>query len=121
MALAGCGDDDASAQDEYCAAGESLESSVAALIDIDLIAGGTDSLNAAVETVQEDVAKLGDSAGEAVADETDALGQSIDNLEGALADFIDDVSTESTSALATAIQDVGSSAQAVYGTLTDCP
>ena len=122
VALAGCGDDDdASAQEEYCAAGESLESSVAALANLDLIAGGTDSLSAAVDTVQDDVNELRDSASDAAADDVDALEQSVDDLESALADFVGEISTENTSALATAIQNVGAAAQAVYGTLTDCP
>ena len=121
VALAGCGDDDTSAQEEYCAAGESLQSSVAALADLDLVAGGTDSLSAAVDSVQDDVSDLSDSASDAAADEIDALKQSVDDLESAFSDLADEISTENASALGAAIQNVGTAAQAVYGTLTDCP
>ena len=42
---AGCGgDDEKSAQDRYCETGASLEASVDALVDLDLLAEGTDGL-----------------------------------------------------------------------------
>lgn len=121
VALAGCGDDETSAQDEYCEAGDSLRSSVAALADLNLITGGTDSLRAAVDAVQDDANELRDSASDAAADEVDALEQSVDDLESALGDLSGEISTANASALGSAIQDVGAAAQAVYGTLTDCP
>lgn len=43
----GCSDDDTSAQERYCEAGESLESSVSTLADLDLAAGGTNGLESA--------------------------------------------------------------------------
>jgi uncharacterized protein YoxC len=121
VALTGCGDDESSAQEEYCEAGESLRTSVAALADLDLIAGGTDGLTAAVDAVEDDVNDLRDNASDAAADEVDALEQSVDDLESAFSDLAGEISTENASALAAAVQNVGAAAQAVYDTLTDCP
>jgi len=121
VALAGCGDDEPSAQEQYCEAGESLESSVAALANLDLIAGGTDSLTAATDSVKDDLSELSDTASDAAADDVDALKQSVDDLSSAISDLGGEISTENASAVAAAVANVGTAAQAVYATLSDCP
>jgi outer membrane murein-binding lipoprotein Lpp len=112
--LAGCGDDDSgdepSAQEQYCEAGDSLESSVSALVDLDLVAEGTSGLESAVDAVKADLDELRSTASEAAAEEIDALEQSVDDLGTAASDLGGEISTENASAL-----------EAVYGTLTDCP
>lgn len=120
VALASCGDDDESAQEKYCAAGESLESSLGALTDLDLIAEGTDGLNAAVDEVRSDLEELGDSADEAAADEVDALEDSVDELEDAISALGGELTRDNATAVGAAIQTVGTSAQAVFDTLSDC-
>ncbi len=120
--LAGCGsDDDESAQDTYCEAGQALESSVTALANLDLVAGGTDALESALETVKDAANDLGDSATDAAADEVSALEESVEGLDDAISDLGGDISTENASTVATAVGNVATSAQAVYGTLADCP
>jgi len=120
--LAGCGsDDDESAQDKYCEAGQSLESSVAALGNLDLVAEGTDGLESALGAAEDDVNELRDTASDAAADDVSALQESLDNLESAISDLGGEVTSENVSALSTAVQNVSTSAQAVYGTLSDCP
>lgn len=120
--LAGCGsDDDASDQEQYCEAGESLESSVSALGDLDLVAEGTNGLEAALEAIEADVNELMNTASEAASDEISALEQSLDDLESALADLGGEITSDNASTVAAAAQNVSESAQAVYGTLTDCP
>ena len=120
--LAGCGsDDDASAQEKYCEAGQTLESSVAALANLDLVGGGTDGLESALETVKDAANDLGDSATDAADDEVSALEESVEALDDAISDLGGDISTENASTVATAVENVATSAQAVYGTLTDCP
>ena len=52
VGLAACSDDDGqSAQERYCEAGEALESSVTALVELDLVAEGTNGVESAVEEV----------------------------------------------------------------------
>ncbi|MGI9643030.1 MAG: hypothetical protein ACR2N9_09625 [Acidimicrobiia bacterium] len=119
----GCGDDDdgQSAQEKYCEAGQSLESSVNALTDLDLVAEGTDSLESAIDTIADEVDALQDAAADAAEDEVDALEDALDELDDAFSDLGDDISTDNVGALQTAIQGVSTAAQGVYGTLTDCP
>ena len=120
--LAGCGnDDDKSAQDKYCEAGQSLESSVLALGNVDLIAEGTDALEPALGAVVDDVKELRDTASDAATDDVNALQESLDNLGSAISGLGDEVTAENVSTLATEVQNVSTSAQAVYGTLSDCP
>lgn len=120
LVLVGCGDDDESAQDRYCAAGEQLEASITDLASLDLIAEGTNGLESAVDAVDEDLSALADAASEAAADEIDALEQSLSALDSALSGLAGEISAENVEALTAAVQAVGTSAQAVYGTLSDC-
>mgnify|MGYP001827804755 CR=1 FL=1 len=120
FALVGCGDDDKSAQERYCEAGESLASSLGALTNLDLIAQGTDGLEEAAEEVQDDVDELRDAASDAAADDVAALEQSVDELENAISALGGDLTTENVATVSAAIQTVGTSAQAVFDTLSDC-
>jgi hypothetical protein len=120
--VAGCGsDDEQSAQEQYCAAGESLESSIGALGDLDLLAEGTDGLESRVSAIADDVNELQDASTDAAADDVSALEQSVDDLESAISDLGGEITAENVSTLATAVENVATSAQAVYATLADCP
>ena len=121
--LAACSsdDDDESAQDRYCEAGESLRSSLEALTNVDLVAEGTSGLETAVEAVSDDVDTLQDTATDAAEGDVEALNEALDGLESSLSDLGDDVSEESTSQVTAAIEGVTAAASAVYDTLTDCP
>ena len=117
---AGCSDDEESAQESYCAAGDSLESNLGALTDLDLIAEGTEGLNTAVEQVQSDLVELRESASEAAADDVSALEQSVDDLETAISSLGGDLTSDNAAAVGASIRRVGTSAQAVLATLSDC-
>ena len=120
--VAGCGDDDEkSAQETYCEAGESLEASVTALASLDLVAEGTDGLESAIGDVESDVNELSDSATDAAADDVAALEQSVDDLDSALSDLGGQITSENATAVGTAVQAVGAAAQGVYATVSDCP
>lgn len=120
-ALAACGsDDDESAQDRYCAAGDDLESSVTALTQIDLIAEGTNGLDDALGAVEDDVSTLADTASEAASDEVSALEESVQDLGSALEGLAGEITSDNVSVVATAVESLATSAQAVYQTLTDC-
>jgi hypothetical protein len=120
-AIAGCGDDDdKSAQEKYCEAGASLEASVDALLDLDLVAEGTDGLESALGAVETNVNELGETATDAAADDVNALQQSIDGLEGAVSDLGAEISSENVAGIQSALQGVGDDAQSVLTTLSDC-
>lgn len=119
--LAACGsDDEESAQDQYCAAGDDLESSVTALTQLDLIAEGTNGLEAALGAVEDDLSTLAETASETASGEVSALEESAQDLESALEGLAGDITGDNVSALATAVESLATSAQAVYDTLTDC-
>lgn len=121
LIVAGCGDDDdESAQDQYCAAGESLRSSLDELADLDLVAGGTDGLTAAVDDVQSDLGDLRDSATEAADDEVGALEQAVDDLSDAISALGGDLTRDNVAGVGTAIGNVVAAAQSVLDTLGDC-
>lgn len=117
--LAGCGDDE-SAQEQYCNAGESLRTSLSALTSLDLIAEGTDGLESAVDQVKDDLDDLQDAASDAASDEVDAFDDAVDALDSAISDLGGDLTADNATAVGTAIQDVGTAAQAVFATLSDC-
>jgi len=118
-ALTACGSDE-NAQDAYCDAGESVRSSLGSLTDLNIVAEGTDGLNSAVGEVRDDLNELSDAATDAAADEVDALGDSVEALEQAISDLGGGVSTDDAAALGVAIQGIGTAAQDVYATLSDC-
>ena len=121
VVAAGCGsDDDESAQDRYCAAGESFESSLDELAGLDLVAEGTDGLNAAVDQVQSNLDDLRDSASDAAADEVGALDQAVDGLTDAISTLGGDLTSDNATAVGTAIDNVSAAAQSVLDTLSDC-
>lgn len=122
MALAGCGsdDDELSAQEQYCEAGASLQSSVEALTNIDLISEGTSGLEDALNAVTDDLSTLRDTADSAAEPEVEALTDSVDELQSSVSDLGGEISADNATALAAAVQSVGSAAQAVYDTLSDC-
>ncbi len=121
LVIAACGsDDDESAQDRYCAAGESFESSLDELAGLDLVAEGTDGLTAAVSQVQSDLGDLRDSASDAAADEVGALEQAVDGLTDAISTLGGDLTSDNATAVGTAIDNVSAAAQSVLDTLSDC-
>jgi hypothetical protein len=119
--LAACSDDDEpSAQEQYCDAGESLQSSVNALVDLDVVAEGTNGVEAAVGQVADDVDELRSSASDAAAEEVDALETAVDDLGDSLSDLSGELTQENATAVVDAISAVSNAAGAVYDTLSDC-
>ena len=95
LSAAACSDDDdKSAQERYCEAGASLESSVNALSNVDVIAEGANGVETAVDGVKDDVNELRDSATDAAADEVDALNDALGDLGDALGAAGDDLTSD---------------------------
>jgi hypothetical protein len=121
VAIAGCGDDDdKSAQEKYCDAASSLDTSVEALLDLDLVAEGANGLESALGDVESSVNELRDTATDATIDEVDELQRSVDGLEGAVSDLGAEISSENVADVESAVQSVGAAAQGVLATLSDC-
>jgi hypothetical protein len=88
--MVSCGDDDSSSSTtvaDVCADREALRSSVAALKDLDVVAEGTNGVNAAVADVKEDLTALQSSAGDELQPQVQAVQDAADELETAAADL----------------------------------
>ncbi|MEM8621648.1 MAG: hypothetical protein AAGF73_18220 [Actinomycetota bacterium] len=120
VAVSACGDDGPSAQEQYCTAGQGLRSSVENLVSLDVISSGTDGLRASIDAIGEDLDTLRATAGDAAQSEIDALSVAFDEFQSAVSDLGDDLSVANASGVVESAQAVGTAAQAVYGTLTDC-
>ena len=121
LGAAACSDDDdKSAQERYCEAGASLESSVNALSNVDVIAEGANGMETAVDAVEDDANELRDSATDAAADEVDALNDALGDLGDALGAAGDDLTSDNATAVVDAIGGVQTAANGVYATPSDC-
>lgn len=120
--LAACSDDDneLSAQEQYCSAGESLESSVNSLVNLDVVAEGTNGVETALTQLADDVEQLREAADDAAADDVEALESALDDLESALSAVSGELSPENATAVLDAVSAVTTTGAAVYDTLTDC-
>lgn len=113
--LAGCGDDDDETPEEaFCNAGDSLETDVQALANMDLVAEGTDALEEQFSAIESDLTALKDAGSEVASEQIGALETAVDNLETAINGLGEEITTENASAAVTAISEIGTSAQAVY-------
>ena len=133
LVLAGCSDDDddTSALEAYCEAGQTLESSVSSLSGL-VVGDGTpggvmdsvmeerDNLDSALDTVKADLDALKEAATDVAADEVDALKQAVDGLDDAFSELVDDLSVENATAAQDAFQGVETAAGAVNDALTEC-
>jgi hypothetical protein len=126
LLLASCGDDDdgdgsSSAATErttttaasVCTDREALESSVAALQDVDVRAEGANGLTAAIGTVEDDLRAFGDSAGSELQPQVDAVQDSIDQLKTA----VDNLDSDGVAAAVSAVSGVASSTATLVGSL----
>lgn len=117
--LAACGDDDdASPEEAFCDAGESLESDVQALADLDIVAEGTDGLDEQLGAIESDLTEMTDSglevAGEQIADVETAVA----DLESSLQSLGGDLTVDNAGDAIDAVSQIVTSAQAVYTELT---
>lgn len=130
IVLGACGDDDddqaaSSTTDEeaLCDAVDTTEDDIRALGDIDVVAEGTDAVEASLTTIREDLAELRELAPDTAPDEAEAF----DNALSSLGDAISALGDESlTAASAQDVVAAGTSTveagQAYLGALDDaCP
>jgi hypothetical protein len=110
-------DTSAAAEEQVCADWAQVQANVTALTDIEVVADGTDALHAATDDVSGAVQELGDSAGDQVGEEVDALGTAVDDLGDELQAVTDGTSTGGAGsgmvAVGQAIQGVATAANAL--------
>jgi hypothetical protein len=115
------GDDDESSSAattttaSVCADREALQTSVSSLQDVDLVAEGTNGVNAAIDDLQEDLSSLQNSAGAELQPEVQAVQDDIDELKTAVEDF----DSGGAAAAAAATSDLASSARTLFDSLAD--
>lgn len=117
--LAACGSDSdsESAEDAFCAAGDSLSSNISGIADIDIVSGGTDAITEQLSAIESDVDELRSSGADVAADEISALGTAVDELESALSDLGNDISVEAAQSVGTAVGSVVTAANSVLARL----
>jgi hypothetical protein len=123
--VASCGgddDDDSSSAAttttaSVCADREALQTSVDSLQDVDLVAEGTNGVNAAIDGVQEDLTALQTSAGAELQPEVQAVQDDIDELKTAA----ENLDSGGAADAAAAVSGVVSSAGTLLDSLADGP
>ena len=121
-AAVACSDDgdDVSPEEAYCNAGESLQASVEALLDLDVIAEGMNGVETAIESVQADFTEFTDAAEELTEDDAQALRGAFADLQAAFDSIGDDgLSVDNGSAVIDAVSAMAAPAEALFATLTE--
>jgi hypothetical protein len=98
---------------DVCAARDDLEQSVQALGDMDVVAGGTDAVEAALGDVRDDLAALRGAAGSDLQDEVSSLESAIEDLQGTLDGSTEPATGERLTALASVVTAGGALVQAL--------
>jgi hypothetical protein len=101
-------------KEEVCAARDELEASVAGLIDADLLTGGTEGIQDAVDQVVGDLGDLKDAAGDDYGPQVEALEADLEELQDAVAGLGDGGVGEGLTAVGTAIAAVGTDASELF-------
>jgi hypothetical protein len=126
LAVAACGDDSSdggdsapTSEEAFCESGEQLETDVAALTDIDVVAEGTDAVEDAFSAIRADTDALVASGQDFAADDINALEQAVDELGSALDDLSGELTAANSADVLTAVSDIGTAATSLQTTLTE--
>ena len=120
---AACGDDDDSSDTggastpSVCDQRDNLNESVNDLAGLDVISGGTDSLNAAIERVESDVESLAAVTSSEVQAEVDDLNAAIERADETFSDLDDESLLAATAQVALTIADVAIAGEALVTAL----
>jgi hypothetical protein len=137
LALSACGDDDDQAAnstttaeptttsngDELCAAIDDAEQAIGALADIDVLAEGTDAVEARLTTIREDLAEIKELAPDTAPEEAEAFDSAMASFDDAITALGDgSLTAESAQDVVTAGASTIEAGQAYLGALDDaCP
>jgi len=98
---------------DVCAARDDLEQSIQDLRGVDVVAGGTDAVEAALGDVRDDLAALRGAAGSDLQDEVSSLESAIEDLQGTLDGGTEPATGERLTALAQVVTAGGALVQAL--------
>ena len=114
---AACGDDDGGSDStptpSVCDQRDNLNQSVNDLTELDVIAGGTDSLNAAVDRVESDLDNLAETTSSEVQAEVDDLNDAIDRAEETFNNLDDESLLAATAEVTLTIADLAIAGEAL--------
>lgn len=114
LQLAACGDDDdAASGPDVCETRDDLQTSVDALMDVDVVEQGSDALEAAVADMTDAADAMAEAAAAELDDEVDDLRTAIDELETAVSTVGD------ADGPAAAVADVSSAVATVASAVTE--
>jgi hypothetical protein len=124
--VAACGDDSGSDdgsslsdEEAFCQSGDQLQADVAALGDIDVVAGGTDAIEDAFSTLRADADALVASGQDLATDEINALERAVDQLGAALDTLSGEVTTENAGEVVAGVTEVATATQSVTDRLAE--
>ena len=139
LAFSACGDDDdgdqaatstttaeattTSTGDELCAAIDDAEQDIRALGDIDVLAEGTDAVEASLTTIRDDLAEIRELAPDTAPEEAEAFDDALASLDDAITALGDEpITVESAQDVVAAGASTIEAGQAYLGALDDaCP
>jgi len=137
LALSACGDDDdgdqaanstaeattTSTGDALCAAIDDAEQDIRALGDIDVVAEGTDAVEADLTTIRDDLAEIRELAPDTAPEEAEAFDDALASLDDAITALGDEpITAESAQDVVAAGASTIEAGQAYLGALDDaCP
>lgn len=137
LALSACGDDDGdqaassttaestttSPDDALCGAIDDVEQDIRALGDIDVLAEGTDTVEARLTSIREDLTEIQELAPDTAPDEADAFDSALASLDDAIAAVGDgSLTAQSVQDVVAAGTSTVEAGQAYLDTLNDaCP
>ena len=139
LALSACGDDDdgdqaanstttaeattTSTSDALCAAIDDAEQDISALGDSDVLAQGTDAVEASLTTIRDDVAEIRELAPDTAPDEAEAFDNALASLDDAISALGDEpITAESAEDVVAAGTSTIEAGHAYLGALDDaCP
>ncbi len=120
--LAACGDDDASPEEAFCDAGDSLETNVQALGDLDVVAEGTDALDEQLGAIESDLTDMKEAGSEVAGEQIANVETAVADLESSLDELGGELTVDNAASTIDAVSRIVTSAQAVYTELdSTCP
>ncbi len=122
LGVAACGSDsesdEASAEELFCEAGDSLRTDITALADLDIISEGTSGLQERFSTIEADIDQLRESGSEVASEEISTLETAVSDFGTTLEDLGNDISAQGAVAVGSALSNLTSAASGVFDALS---
>lgn len=118
LGVAACGSDEPTAEEDFCAAGDSLQTNINALADLDLVSEGTNGLQERFSTIKADLDQLSESGSDVASEEIAALKTAVDDFGAAVDALGDNISVEGAQAAGTALTGMTTAATGVFDKLS---